>query len=82
MVVASLRKVLRVMLNGSPAALAELELSGPSSRAPLSAEAQLLKQAKANATRVVRGTKSKKQKSKIFGKVTGVKITPTTDGDE
>ena len=81
-VVADLRQVLLVMLSSSPVALAELEISPPKPRAPLTVEAQVLKQAKANATRVVRGTKSKKQKSKIFGNVTGVTITPKTEPDE
>ena len=76
------RQVLRIMFSNSPTALAQLQVRAKKPRSPLSNEAQLTKQAKASSTRLARGTKSKKQKSKIFGNVTGVKITPEYDPEE
>jgi hypothetical protein len=73
------RQALRIMYSNSPTALAQVQVRGKKPRTPLSNEAQLTKQAKASSTRLARGTKSKKQKSKIFGNVTGVKITPESD---
>jgi hypothetical protein len=72
-----LRSMLRLRFNGSPGLLAELAISPKKTRGPLTTQVRLEKQAKTAATRVARGTKSKKQKSKIFGSVTGVTITPT-----
>jgi hypothetical protein len=76
------RQALRIMYSNSPTALAQVQVRAKKPRAPLSNEAQLTKQAKASSTRLARGTKSKKQKSKIFGNVTGVKITPEHEPGE
>jgi hypothetical protein len=81
-IVDGLRQGLRIMYSNSPTALAQLQIRAKKPRTPLSTEARLTKQAKANSTRLARGTKSKKQKSKIFGDVTGVKITPKYEPEE
>jgi hypothetical protein len=74
--VAGLRGLLALSYSNSPVALATLKVAPRKPPAKLNIEAQRTKDAKARATRIARGTKSKKQKSKIFGNVTGVEITP------
>jgi hypothetical protein len=81
-VVADMRRLFQIEQNKVPVALAELQIKPRRVYPKLSTEAQLTKEAKASSTRLARRTKSKKQKSKIFGDVTGVKITPRTRGDE
>jgi hypothetical protein len=62
--------------------LAALGIVPRKKASPLSVEAKLAKAAKAKATRIARGTKSKKQLAKITGDVVGVTITPTVRAAE
>ena len=75
------RGILAVMFNNAPATLAVLEIEPPKVRAPLTAEERVVATAKLRATREARGTKSKKQKARIKGAVTGVTITPVVAGE-
>ncbi len=74
------RQVVALMWKSNPEALAELGIELPRPRRRLSVEERALSTEKLRATRTARRTMSKKQKSKIFGDVTGVTITPTTAG--
>jgi hypothetical protein len=58
--------------------LVDFGLTPPKARAPLTTEQRAVRAAKVNATRVARGTTSKKKKLAIKGNVTGVTVTPTT----
>ena len=58
--------------------LADFGLAPPKARAPLTAQQRAARAAKAKATRVARGTTSKKQKLAVKGNVTGVTVTPMT----
>jgi hypothetical protein len=60
--------------------LALLGIDPPKERARLTAEERLLATAKLRATRIARGTKSKKQLSRIKGNVTGVTIEAVVAG--
>ncbi len=74
------REVVAVGFANTPAALDALAITPRKSPKPLSAEARLAATAKARATRIARGTTSKKEKAKISGGVTGVTVTPVTSG--
>jgi hypothetical protein len=56
--------------------LADFGLTPPRARTPLTAEQLAARAAKARATRIARGTTSKKQKLAVKGDVTGVTVTP------
>jgi hypothetical protein len=56
--------------------LADFGLEPPKVPAPRTSEEKAAAAAKAEATRVARGTTSKKQKLKVKGNVTGVTVTP------
>ena len=58
--------------------LADFGLAAPRARTPLTTEQRAVQVAKARATRVARGTTSRKQKLAIKGHVTGVLVTPVT----
>ena len=58
--------------------LADFGLTPPKTRAPLSVEQKAAAKAKSEATRLARGTTSKKQKLTVTGNVTGVTVTPIT----
>jgi peptidoglycan hydrolase CwlO-like protein len=58
--------------------LLDFGLTPAKARAPLTAEQKAAAQAKAKATRIARGTASKKAKSAIKGNVSGVTVTPNT----
>ena len=58
--------------------LADFGLTPPKARAPLTVEQKAAAKAKAEATRLARGTTSKKQKLTVTGNVTGVTVTPIT----
>ncbi|HEY8042589.1 MAG TPA: hypothetical protein VIF15_22460 [Polyangiaceae bacterium] len=61
---------------GATQTLADFGLTPPKARAPKTAEQKAAAAAKAKATRVARGTKSKKQKLLVKGDVTGITVTP------
>jgi len=58
--------------------LADFGLTPPKARTPMTTEQRATRAAKAKATRVARGTTSKKQKLAVKGNVTGVTVTPVT----
>jgi hypothetical protein len=71
------RLVLAAFAN-SAQTLADFGLTPPKARAPLTTEQRAARKAKAAATRIARGTTSRKQKLAIKGNVTGVIVTPVT----
>jgi hypothetical protein len=56
--------------------LADFGLTPPKARTPLTTEQRAARAAKAKATRIARGTTSKKKKLAVKGDVTGVTVTP------
>ncbi len=76
--VKGVREILALQFKQDPVALADLGIEPKKPRTPLSADALLVKAAKARATREARGTKSKKQRARIKGAVVGVTIEPVT----
>jgi hypothetical protein len=58
--------------------LADFGLEPPKARAPRTSEQKVIAAAKARATRIARGTTSRKQKLTVKGNVTGVSVTPIT----
>jgi hypothetical protein len=72
------RLVLAAFANATQT-LADFGLAPPKVPAPLSTEQLAARAAKAKATRVARGTTSKKQKLAVKGRVTGVTVTPITE---
>ena len=73
-----LREMVGLMFANSPTTLNALAIAPRKTPKPLSAEARVAAEAKARATRLARGTMSKKQKATITGNVTGVTVTPVT----
>jgi hypothetical protein len=69
---------LRATFRDATALLGDFGLLAPKARTPLTAEKRVAATAKARATRIARGTVSKKQKLAIHGDVTGVTVTPIT----
>jgi hypothetical protein len=67
-----------VTFAGATQTLADFGLAPPKARTPLTAQQLAARAAKAKATRVARGTTSKKQKLALKGDVTGVIVTPVT----
>ncbi len=61
--------------------LADFGLTPPKARTPLTAQQLAARAAKARATRIARGTTSKKKKLAVKGDVTGVVVTPVHVGD-
>ena len=75
------RNFLRVTFGAAATPLAEFGMPPPKARTPLGSEQRLAATAKMRATRLARGTTSKKQKLAIKGDVTGVLVTPVTHAD-
>jgi hypothetical protein len=71
------RLVLAAFANATQT-LADFGLTPPKARTPLTTEQRAARAAKAKATRIARGTTSKKQKLAVKGNVTGVIVTPVT----
>ena len=67
-----------VTFAGASQTLADFGLAPPKARTPLTAEQLAARAAKAKATRIARGTTSKKKKLGVKGNVTGVVVTPVT----
>ena len=76
--VKAIRENIGLMFSNNTTTLAAFEIAPKKPRQPLSAAARAAATAKAKATRIARGTVSKKQKSELTGGVTGVTITPVT----
>jgi hypothetical protein len=77
-VVLALKRTLQSMFVNAPDTLALFGLSARKAPAPRTGEQIAAAAAKAKATRIARGTSSKKAKSAIKGNVTGITIVPTT----
>jgi hypothetical protein len=77
-VVLALRRILQSMYANAPDTLAVYGMEPRKVPAPRTAAQKAATAAKAAATRIARGTASKKAKSVITGNVTGVTITPVT----
>ncbi len=60
------------------AQLGDFGLQAPKARTPVATETRVVATAKSKATRIARGTTSKKQKLAVSGDVTGVIVTPVT----
>jgi hypothetical protein len=73
------KRFLHVTFGSATTDLADFALQAPKPRKVLSTEEKTVAAAKAKATRVKRGTTSKKQKLAVKGDVTGVVLTPITD---
>jgi hypothetical protein len=78
LIVKGVRDVVALMFQNAPTTLAALAIVPRKPPTPLSAQARAAANAKAAATRLARGTASKKQKAEVTGNVTGVTITPVT----
>ena len=74
----ALKRNLRTTYGTASQTLADFGLEAIKARAPLSGEEMAAAAAKAKATRVARGTTSKKAKLGVTGNVTGVTVTPNT----
>jgi hypothetical protein len=74
----ALKRNLLAMFGTATTTLALFGLEPRKAPAPLTAKELAVRVAKAEATRVARGTTSKKQKLKVTGNVTGVTVTPVT----
>jgi hypothetical protein len=72
------RSFLRATFSTASATLADFGLAPPKARKPLASDKRVAATAKMKATRIARGTTSKKQKLAIKGDVTGVIVTPVT----
>jgi hypothetical protein len=73
-----LRRNLRDTYGTTSQTLLDFGLTPAKARAPMTAEQKAAAQAKAKATRIARGTASKKAKNAIKGNVSGVTVTPNT----
>ncbi len=71
-------RIVLVTFAGATQTLADFGLTPPKARTPLTTQQLAARAAKAKATRVARGTTSKKQKLGVKGDVTGVIVTPVT----
>ena len=71
-------RFLQAMFAGALPTLADFGLSPPKVAAPKTSEQKAAAVAKAEATRIARGTTSKKQKLAIKGNVIGIQVTPIT----
>ena len=77
-VVLALRRTLQSMYANAPDTLLVFGLEPRKVPAPRTAAEKAASAAKAKATRIARGTTSKKQKLAVSGNVTGITITPIT----
>jgi len=71
-------RLVLVTFAGATQTLADFGLAPPKARTPLTAQQLAARAAKARATRIARGTMSKKKKLAVKGDVTGVVVTPVT----
>ena len=71
------RLVLAAFANATQT-LVDFGLTPPKARTPLTTEQRAARAAKAKATRIARGTTSKKQKLAVKGDVTGIAVIPVT----
>jgi hypothetical protein len=71
-----IREIVALMFNNAPTTLASLGIVPRKSPRPLTTQERAAATAKFRATRLARGTTSKKPKAKVTGNVTGVEITP------
>ena len=72
-------RLVLVTFAGATQTLADFGLAPSKARTPLTTQQLAARAAKARATRVARGTTSKKQKLGVKGDVTGVIVTPVTE---
>jgi hypothetical protein len=77
--VKAIRDNVALMFSNNTTTLADFMIAPKKPRVPLSVEARAAATAKARATRLARGTESKKKKATVTGNVTGVTITPATN---
>jgi hypothetical protein len=77
-VILALRRILQSMFANAPDTLLVYGLEPRKVPAPRTAAQKAASAAKAKATRIARGTTSKKQKLTVSGNVTGITITPIT----
>ena len=74
-----IREAVELQFSNSTVTLNEFAIAPRKQPKPLTPEALAARAAKAKATRLARGTTSKKKKAQISGNVTGVTITPITE---
>ena len=72
------QRFIRVTFSNATQTLADFGLTPPKARTPMTAAQLAARAAKAEATRLARGTTSKKKKLAVKGNVTGVTVTPIT----
>jgi hypothetical protein len=72
------RRIVYASFANATQTLADFGLAPLKARTPLTTQQLAVRAAKAKATRVARGTTSKKQKLAVKGDVTGVTVTPVT----
>ena len=80
--VKAIRANIATMFSNQLNTLTAFEITPKKAYVPLSAAKRAAATAKAKATRIARGTTSKKQKALVTGNVTGVTITPTVAGSK
>jgi len=73
-----IREAVALQFSNAPTTMNAFAIAPRKKAKPLTVEARAAATAKARATRLARGTASKKKKAAISGDVTGVTITPTT----
>ena len=76
--VKAIRDNVALMFSNNTTTLAEFAIVPKKPRVPLSLQARAAATEKARATRLARGTESKKKKAAVTGNVTGAIITPVT----
>jgi hypothetical protein len=77
-IVRAYRRLVLAAFANATQTLADFGVAPPKVRTPLTTEQKAAAAAKAKATRLARGTTSKKQKLTVTGNVTGVTVTPVT----
>jgi hypothetical protein len=77
-ILSALKRNLLSMYGNAPQTLAIFGLKPPKAKVPKTVEQKAVAAAKARATRLARGTASKKAKAAIKGNVVGVDLTPIT----
>jgi hypothetical protein len=77
-IVTAYKRIVVAAFASATQTLADFGLTPPKARTPLTTEQKAARAAKAKATRLARGTTSKKQKLTVKGNVTGITVTPVT----
>jgi len=77
-IIGSYKRFIHASFSSVTQTLADFGLTPPKVRAPLTVEQKAAAKAKSEATRLARGTTSKKKKLAVTGNVTGVTVTPVT----